>query len=260
MRPDSIKFLSAGKFSTASHTWIHPKITSAFDELIYVTKGTLSICEDYSEYSLTENSAIWLRHGHLHYGCSSTDKPLSFIRIIFSAGPEDNSDSNGSIHLRKITRTKNHEKFLSLCRILIESADEPEYPPYFKDHITGLLLTELAVQGTEYDGTLSVQQQISRWIKNDAPSGIKVSDVAKHFGYSEDHITRIFKDYYSKGIKNYIDGVRISRIRSDILGSGKTLAEIAEANGFISMDAFHKFFKAKTGMTSTLFLALYKDK
>lgn len=258
MNLDSIKFLSAGKFSTDSDTWIHPKINSPFYELIYVTKGTLCICEDYSEYNVTENSAIWLQSGHLHYGTSTTGKPLSFIRIIFSYSPDNEVKSDACIHLRKLSRPKNQSKFVALCHFLAESSNDPEYPSYFSDYIVRLLLTELALHSTEYDGTVNIQQTISNWIKNDAPSGIRVSDAAKHFGYSEDHLTRIFKNFYSKGIKTYIDEVRIDRIKYELLENNIPLSDISEKNGFTNINAFYKFFKSNTGMTVRSFLSLYK--
>jgi transcriptional regulator len=258
MKLDSIKFLSAGKFSTDSNIWIHPKVNSAFDELIYVTKGTLRICEDYSEYSVTENSAIWLQSGHLHYGTNATGKPLSFIRVIFSSSPDNNVKSDACIHFRKLSRLKNQAKFVALCHFLAESSNDPKYPSYFNDYIVRLLLTELALQSTEYDGTVNIQQTISNWIKNDAPSGIKVNDVAKHFGYSEDHITRIFKSFYSKGLKSYIDEIRIGRIKHELLESNRPLSDISEKNGFTNINAFYKFFKSNTGMTVRSFLSLYK--
>lgn len=258
MNLDSIKFLSAGKFSTDSDTWIHPKINSPFYELIYVAKGTLCICEDYSEYNVAENSAIWLQSGHLHYGTNATGKPLSFIRIIFSYSPDNEVKSDACIHLRKLSHPKNQAKFVALCHSLEESANDPEYPPYFSDYIARLLLTELAIHSKEYDGTVSLQQTISNWIKNDAPSDIRVSDVAKYFGYSEDHITRIFKSFYAKGIKSYIDEVRICRIKRNLLEKNKSLSDISEKNGFTNMNAFYKFFKSNTGMTVRLFLSLYK--
>ena len=258
MNLDSIKFLSAGKFSTDSDTWIHPKINSPFYELIYVIKGTLCICEDYSEYNVTENSAILLQSDHLHYGISPTDKPLSFIRVIFSSVDRDKSPDDRCIHLRRLSCPENPDKFIALCDSLIENSNDPEYPSYFSDYTVRLLLTELAIHSTEYDGTVSLQQTISNWIKNDAPSDIRVSDVAKHFGYSEDHITRIFKSFYAKGIKSYIDEVRICRIKRNLLEKNKSLSDISEKNGFTNMNAFYKFFKSNTGMTVRLFLSLYK--
>lgn len=256
MRPYGIKFISAGNFTETEKCWIHPKRTAQTDELIYVTGGTLHICEDYSEYHVERGSVILLEKGHTHYGLMPSEKPLSFMRLIFSV-EEDGEQDEPNMYPRKISLPGNRQRFDLLWRELIDCTRVPEYPSAVCDYLARLLLIELSVHGTDCDSTFNLQQRISDWIKNEAPSGIRVGDVADHFGYSEDHITRIFKNFYSKGLKNYIDAVRTCRIKEDLLGDRASSAEIAAKQGFANNDALHKFFKSNTGMSISTFRKLY---
>lgn len=251
MKCSNIKFISSGCHSIKSPKWIYPKHTSGAYELIYVTKGTLHICEDYNEFHVKKDTVLWLEKGHTHYGLSPSEESLSFMRLIFSLEEnEKNIRDDASITLRKVTVPRNPDKLKLFWNELNSSILFPECTTVIQDYYARLLLMELSIYGANCDNTFNLQQIISEWIKNEAPSGIRVSAVANHFRYSEDYITKIFKSFYSKGIKKYIDAVRISRIKSDLCSTDLPLSAIAKRHCFKSSEALHKFFKANTGVTA----------
>lgn len=253
---DNVAFVSAGIFSTEKKGWLHPVQKLDCDELIYVTKGVLFICEDYSEYEVEAGDVIWLKKGHIHYGCNENTGELSFNRLVFS-GWEEHEATESGIYLKKLSVPDDADKFDVLWRQLMDCITTPEYPSCMRDYYTRLLILELAISGHDILNGTRIQFFISDWIKNEAPSGVKVSDVAAHFGYSEDYITRIFKKYYAKGLKNYINAVRICKIKKRLLNTSMSCAEIAKVEGFSTTDAFYKFFKFQTNMNVHTFRLMY---
>lgn len=253
---DTVAFVSAGVFCTEKKGWVHPVQNLDCDELIYVTKGILFICEDYSEYEVRAGDVIWFKNGHTHYGCKGNEDPLSFMRLSFTGWEEHESNTSG-VSLKKLSVPDDGEKFTSLWQQLMDCVTTPEYPVCMRDYYTRLLLLELAINGHDRLKGARIPILISNWIKNEAPSGVKVSEVAAHFGYSEDYITRIFKTYYAKGLKNYINAVRICKIKKHLLNTSMSCAEIAELEGFSTTDAFYKFFKSQTDMNVHMFRTMY---
>ena len=255
---ENIRFISAGSFTTHSSQWLYPKHSSAESELIYVTDGILHICEDYSEYHAEPGSVLLLEGGHTHYGIAPSEDGVSFLRILFDEAPESGDGGDGwQIVLGKLSRPANVKRFDTLFRLLIDCSAEPDYPPEYLCNITRLLISELFLCSAAPDSTLSIAQRIAYYIKNEAPSGIMVRDIADRFGYSEDHITRIFKAFYARGIKEYADAVRISRIKSALVDRCEPAEETARREGFAGTGAMYRFFKAHTGMTCSEFKKLY---
>ena len=251
MKCSNIKFISSGYHSIASQKWIYPKHTSGANELIYVTNGTLHICEDYNEFHIKPDTVLWLEKEHIHYGLAPSEEPLSFMRLIFSSDEnEEIIPNDATVTLRKVTIPRNPDKLKLLWDELNSSIMLPECTTVIQDYYARLLLMELSIYGASCDNSFNFQQIISDWIKNEAPSGIRVSAVASHFGYSEDYITKIFKSFYSKGIKKYIDAVRINRIKNDLCRTDLPLSVIAKRHCFKSSEALYKFFKANTGLTA----------
>lgn len=98
---------------------------------------------------------------------------------------------------------------------------------------------------------------ICDWIAANSDRRLLVSDVAAHFSYNEDYITRLFKHHYKGGIKSYIDAARSKRIRELLLTTDKRICDIADECGFQDPKSFQKFFKYHEGMSATQFRELY---
>lgn len=75
-----------------------------------------------------------------------------------------------------------------------------------------------------------------------------VSDVAQHFFYTREHISRLFRQHFDTTIADYLSRRRIAESRRLIL-RGVPLIEVAEAVGFGSLSTFIRAFRAETDMT-----------
>ena len=152
-----------------------------------------------------------------------------------------------------------------LWKELLRAAETPEYPACVCDSFTRILLAELAVHHV-FEAQLALPeailpQQIARWLRTEAPFDVRVTDVAEKFGCSTDCVTERFRTFYTKGLKSYIDEVRICRIKRALLTHEGTCTEVAQLVGYPSKDYnnFVKFFKYHTGISPTRFRQLYKN-
>lgn len=250
MRYDRVSFVSAGSFSTTDSTWIHPIRRSSFSELILVTSGELYLCENYNEFHLLPGSVIFLENEEKHYGTRPVPGGVSLWRVSFRNESDEELPLIGkTVQLTDFTRAAD------LCAQMEHDSLTPEYPAEVCDALLRLLLIELSVYGVKNDGD-SLPVAICDYIRSHKGC-VKVRDVAAHFEYNEDYITRVFKRIYDKGIKSYIDTVRLQLIRRWLADGTYAIPEIAEKMQFDDYAAFYSFFKYKTGMSPAAYRALY---
>lgn len=75
-----------------------------------------------------------------------------------------------------------------------------------------------------------------------------VSDVAAHFFYSREYVSRLFRRYLHTTPASYMTQRRVAASQA-LIASGLSLADACYQAGFGSMSAFNRAFRAVTGMT-----------
>ena len=75
-----------------------------------------------------------------------------------------------------------------------------------------------------------------------------VSEVAEHFFYSREYVSRVFKKYYDTTILDYIHKLRISKSRA-LIAEGMPIIDVCFAVGFSSLSTFIRAFRSITSMT-----------
>ena len=100
-------------------------------------------------------------------------------------------------------------------------------------------------------------EQAAAWIRATAHLPLKSTDVAAHFGYNTDYLSRLFHRQFGKTLKQFIDEVRVEYIKSQLLNTNYTLMQLAEMTGFSDYKYFLKFFKYHPGLTPSQFYNTY---
>ncbi len=242
-------FVSVGAFGTQEN-WIHPVRKSPLNELIAVTEGTLHICEDYNEFHVEAGNVLFLKPNREHYGTIPSEGGVSFVRVSFS-GSFEGKDG------QQLFIPADTEQVSLLLHQLRRFDDTAEYPRDCGDYLLRLLLCELFLFGSAGDAG-NLPARIAAYIRS-GNGALRVRDVAEHFDYNEDYITRVFKRVYTRGIKAYIDTVRVRRIKQYLSETDESLHEIARKTGFEDYASLYSFFKYKTGMTLSAYRALYRS-
>lgn len=85
-----------------------------------------------------------------------------------------------------------------------------------------------------------------------------VSEVAEHFFYSREYVSRLFKKYYDTTILDYIHKLRISKSRA-LIADGMPIIDVCYAVGFSSLSTFIRAFRAATDMTPSEYRKIVRD-
>ncbi len=85
-----------------------------------------------------------------------------------------------------------------------------------------------------------------------------VSEVAEHFFYSREYVSRLFKKYYDTTILDYIHKLRISKSRT-LIAEGMPIIDVCYAVGFSSLSTFIRAFRAATDMTPSEYRKIVRE-
>jgi AraC-like DNA-binding protein len=89
--------------------------------------------------------------------------------------------------------------------------------------------------------------KIGQFIQDNCQRKLHISDVAERCGYSQRHLTRLFKAQFGESFSDYLLRVRIQTASHLLLDDSFTLKQVARKAGFNSMPAFVRSFRRFTG-------------
>ncbi|MCR5606190.1 MAG: AraC family transcriptional regulator, partial [Treponema sp.] len=105
-------------------------------------------------------------------------------------------------------------------------------------------LARLIIPNDSMNPTIS---QIIDYLNIHYCENISLNSIAKKFGITESHLSRIFKNASHFTFVEYINSLRITRCCQILTESNKTMLEISELCGFGSITQFGRCFKKYTG-------------
>ena len=238
-------FAFGGKF-TSRGAWSHPRRTISSSEIIIVTEGNFSIRIGSDIYNVTKGDALTLPREVEHSGVGESDG-VSFFWLHFHGDVPSG--------IERLIHPERPDACAQLARELLHYSETEGYPPECADAMLTVLFCELAKPSCgEVSSRLAI---IKEWAREGAEHGITATEVAEHFLYNEDYLAKIFKREFGIGIKAFIDGERIRRIKQVLCESDLSLKEISERFGFHEYKYFLKFFKYHSGISPSKYKSLY---
>ena len=248
---DSLTYVSSGLFKS-SDTWIHPRRRIDTYEIIIMYEGTAFICEEGQEFQLHKNDILFLEPEKEHFGYKKSDEFVSFAWIHFK------TTGYRFKNLPKLTHTDDIFSLKTLVSQLLHTTNTPSYNDTVSDMFCALIAEEILFQNKSDDvsGKL-LAVQIKEWIRININKNITVKQIAEHFGYHENHISRIFKNSYNICVKKYITEYKIKITKDMLLTSLYSIKQIAYLCGFDSENHFIKFFKYHANITPTEYRNTY---
>lgn len=100
--------------------------------------------------------------------------------------------------------------------------------------------------------------KLQKYIDSNFSKISSVSQVAEHFFYSREYVSRLFKKYFDTTISEYIMKRRIAQSQSLIM-MGIPLIDVAYQVGFGSLSTFIRAFRSVTNMTPSEYRKLRKN-
>ena len=109
------------------------------------------------------------------------------------------------------------------------------------------LIYDMSAESAHSPLSLQVRDFLTR---NAADPALDMAQIARQFGYSGDHIRRVFKQDFRETPMEFLEGLRLAQAKVLLKKmAGYSIAEISEQCGFADRFYFSRFFKKQTGMT-----------
>ena len=234
------KFVSRGE-------WLHPDRMIESYEIIFVVEGAVHIQENGVNYTLGANDLLLLEPNLRHFGYK-TSQNTSFYWMHWL------SDENLLPQVKCCHIDTPHNLSLLFGRLATYAATD--VLPEMRDYMVRLILAELHMMHGK-TAESRVTGQVIEWIRANSDLPLKTTDVAEHFGYNGDYLSRLLKKSSGKSLKQCIDEGKILLIKNLLLNTNATLTEVASTCGFEEYKYFLKFFKYHENMTPTEFCKIY---
>jgi AraC-like DNA-binding protein len=242
---EQVKYISGGKF-VSQEPWQHPQRTIDSHELIIMLSGQAHLFVGEHSYDLQPGDVLHMPPGVVHGSTGISKEQVSFYWLHFTSTAEPLPPEQ--MHPETLSRTE------ILCKQLLHCANSHEYPRECADYYIRILLMELLVQRQTPNKLCT---SVEDWVRDNSDRPIKVSDVAAHFNFNQDYLSRVFRRYHPEGLKTYMDETRCQRIKQDLASTDLALQTLAEKYGFKEYKYFLKYFRFHEGITPTEYRRAY---
>jgi AraC-like DNA-binding protein/quercetin dioxygenase-like cupin family protein len=98
---------------------------------------------------------------------------------------------------------------------------------------------------------------ITSYLEENYDKDISLEQLAKTFGYSVEHLSRMFVKYAKVNFKSYLQNIRLEYARKELLKEEKKIGEIAVNVGFADSRAMAKAFKKQYGILPKEYRSLH---
>lgn len=232
---EKIEFANMGEF-TGEAGWQHPDVTVGTVELVFVTAGEVLLQEGEERYALLPNDLLFLDANRRHFGYEKSRATTSFYWLHFFAFPYRELGLP-----KRMNRTDAHE-LAALLSQLNHFASVGEKKEWVELQLMSALIQPLLLGGKESRLAHEVAEYVR--IRSDVP--LRVTEVARHFGYNANYLSKAFSQAFGLTLKQYIDRRRIAKIRHELLSTTQTVQEIAQLLQFEDANSLVKFYTYHT--------------
>ena len=187
--------------------------------------------------------------------------PISEFKNYLTADRFISFDKKGKGSLAKLDSMQmkdTDQKMMQLIRNIYDlngtGAPGHEYE-MLRDYYAMMQLLVTAYRQVEADDMLYRSSKalqrlspITEYIKKHYAEDISLQSLAQLFGYSIEHLSRMFQKYAQINYKSYLSGIRLEHAVEEMEMGDKTIGEIATEVGFSDSRAMSKAFQKKYGM------------
>ena len=223
--------------------------------LLYLMEGqflmrTEKPRESGSDRILRRGSLAWLR---AEYDCYLfTEESVTFFEIHFKGNPPADFPSFFTPY--------DPVRVIELI-YLLDDYKRRYYPDDISDAILYALFGELSVQySSKGRADAPLFFRICEYINANTNRDLTIREIAEHFRYNSQYISRFFRRFDPAGIRSYLITARINQIKLLLLTTDLTLKEISEKLGFRDYKLFLKYYKYHEKMSPTEFRAVFAQK
>lgn len=265
-----------GKFEAPTEYWSHKRFELLEYELIIMTEGTLYLSYAGADYTVKAGEYLLLppsnsfREGFKEAYCSfywmHFTVELNGLPSILGLDPSLYPPKDSYISIPQTGKVPKPEKIIVLMKSL-QDMKKNEYPQFAQDAMCTTIIMELYGQlslQTSVDPTSFSQKQVYNdivdYIKTNVYENIKVSDVAKKFGYNEKYLSHRFTEIAGIPLKHYITKQKMETANFLLSDTNETILEISKKLGFSDSHNFCRTYKSITGLTPSEYRNAYSKR
>lgn len=229
-------------------------------EITLVVSGSGVLTAEQERIQCNAGDIQIVSKGTVHGITAGDDAPLRYIHFAFEFldyKPKILSEFYGQC--KNIIIHDNRELKVILNMLVEEYFGNASFTDIMRGDLIELLLITLwrrvNMQVDKYQPIMSeepmgkVVYNIIKYIDRHLSEQITVSSIAKHFSYSRDYISRLFKSKTGVSLKEYIITIRMNYAEYLLKEGQSSLEEISRMIGYESVQSFCKQFKKYTGNT-----------
>lgn len=204
----------------------------------FCISGKGIIVDKYGEHKVSRGELFIIRPGEVTTYTADAREPWHYLWIAFS----------GSIGERLLdikTVNKTPEGIVETLLSLVDIEDDTAL--LYKSIVYELVcrLTTGSESEDDYRDKLS---KIRRYIRYNYMEALRISDIARDFGFERSYLYRSFKRKYGISVKEYMTKVRLERAR-ELLKIGYNVGESARLVGYEDEFNFSRAFKQYFGVS-----------
>ncbi|MGZ7440314.1 helix-turn-helix domain-containing protein [Paenibacillus sp. TH7-28] len=258
-------FLSAGTFLT-NQPWIHKERVIDSYEIICPVDSTLYIESNHVPYAIEAGEILLIPPHTFHRGLKVCEGRLKFHWLHFSGahlGPKteeevirkiNEKDPDEMIILPIYTNKIDSRRFHVMFNQLLDLYQEKKPRSYLDAYLTCLLyeltaeIKSYLIQKASHGNRL---QPIQDWIRIHAFEDITLEQIADHFKYNKNYLSRIYKENTGIGISEQIIKFRLKHAKELLTETDLSIIEIASEVGYEDSKYFMRLFKKYVNVTPT---------
>lgn len=255
---EKINFLNAGILrSNRSYKHEERKIKSF--ELIFTTKGTLSLFQENRKINVRENECVILHPDTLHGGLEEANEPLQFFWIHFQIGIRTKKRFTNIFPVGKIYLTKRPEQLVVLIHRLLSEQETNELNDFSANALMKLIFNEILFQKKEENidhNSENLALKCFYLIKAESKY-LTAKSIANHLGYNADYLERVFKRTFKMTLTQKIHEQKIIKSTKLLTENQLNIDQISLECGFKDSNYFRRIFKRFHGVTPKKFKSMH---
>ena len=273
--PDEYKFHV--HFSDWSITQNHGH---EFIEFAYILKGSMEHTVNGQLYAAQAGDYFIVDHGIKHSYKRTSKESLFIVNFLFYpefidrnlAGHKYFDDVLNSYMLKLSRKTLQssptgktlHDESGHIRGIVEEIINEYEnknhgFIEYIRCRFVEILILTIRKIGKKEHSHIQSDTIINiiKYLNENYAQKLRLSDIAKKFGYTPEYLSKKFSTETGMRFLNYLQRVRVEQSCRLLESSGDKISEIALAVGYDDIKYFNKLFKKTLGLTPGEYRKLY---
>lgn len=233
----------------------HPQRELDSWELIFVEKGTLTIREEDTLFSVKAGESLLLWPHRKHVGVGNFPADLKFYWLHFELNSQGDNPSDYPVSLISMPQhgqVINPQYVISLFRQFL-SEQETINRSDSLELILLLIMQQLSVAANDNpqadNSGVALAYKAQQLIRTQFHLPVSTSSLASQLHCNADYLGRVYRQTFELTITEAIHRQRVLSAEKMLISDSCSLSEVAQRSGFQDVGYFRKVFRKTMGLT-----------